>query len=333
MNGYIEEKKPNRNSGPWTRAFLRWFRHVRRLERQVERLEAENAQLRQDTIEWRAFYPPGHFYSPIPSKAEIEEAFRRRTFDREEYPGVHLDEVAQFALLQTFAEWATDLPFPRTRTPGWRYYLENDSYPTFDGVMLYSMLRHIQPRRSIEVGSGFSSAAMLDLNERAHDGRIEITFIDPEMERLKRLLRRDDRGRVRLLEQRVQDVPLAEFDRLESGDVLFIDSSHVAKIGSDVNRLYFDIIPRLKAGVYVHVHDVPDHFDYPRQWYDEGRAWNEVFLLRAFLMYNSAFEVVLFAPWIVNLNLPWVHQHLPRCARGGGGQIWLRRREASVRLD
>jgi cephalosporin hydroxylase len=189
------------------------------------------------------------------------------------------------------------------------------------------MLRHIQPRRIIEVGSGFSSAAMLDLNERAHGGSIEMTFIDPEMERLKRLLRGDDRGRVRLLEQRVQDVALAEFDRLEAGDVLFIDSSHVAKIGSDVNHLYFTVIPRLKTGVYVHVHDIPDHFDYPRPWYDEGRAWNEVFLLRAFLMYNRAFEVAFFAPWIVHLNLPWVRQHFPLCARGAGGQIWLRRVE------
>lgn len=327
MNGYIEEKKPHRNSGPLTRAFLRWFRHVRRLERRVERLEAENAQLRQDTLEWRAFYPPGHFYSPIPSRAEVEEAFQRKCFDREEYPGVRLDEAAQFALLQKFAGWSQDMPLPEKPTSGWRYHLENNSYPAGDGAILYSMLRHAQPRRIIEVGSGFSSAAMLDLNERDHGGHIEMTFIDPEMERLKRLLRRDDRGRVRLLEQRVQDVALAEFDRLEAGDVLFIDSSHVAKIGSDVNHLYFTVMPRLKPGVYVHIHDIPDHFDYPRQWYDEGRAWNEVFLLRAFLMYNRAFEVAFFAPWIVHLHLPWVRQHFPLCARGAGGQIWLRRLE------
>lgn len=326
MNGYIEEKKPNRDSGPLTRAFLRWFRYVRRLERRLARLESENAQLRQDTIEWRTFHPPGHFYSPIPSRAEIEDAFRRKQFGREEYPGIVLDEAAQFALLQEFAGWAADLPFPLERTPPWRYYLENDSYPAFDGLVLYSMLRHIAPRRIIEVGSGFSSAAMLDLNEHVFDGRMEITFIDPEMDRLKRLLRRDDRGKVRLVEQRVQDVPLAEFERLEAGDVLFIDSSHVAKVGSDVNRLYFDVLPRLPAGVYVHIHDIPDHFDYPRAWYDEGRAWNEVFLLRAFLIHNRAFEVVLFAPWIVHLHRPWASEHLPLSTRGAGGQIWLRRR-------
>lgn len=325
MNGYIEEKKQHRNSGPLTRTFLRWFRHVRRLERQVERLEADNAKLRQEAIEGRLPYPPGHFYSPIPSRAEIEDGFRRTCFDREEYPGVRLGEAEQFELLKKFAGWKDEIPLPLQPTPGWRYYLENDSYPTLDGVMLYSMLRHIRPRRIIEVGSGFSSAAMLDMNERIFDGRLELTFIDPDMGRLKRLLRRDDRGEVRLLEQRVQDLPLEEFDQLEPGDVLFIDSSHVAKIGSDVNHLYFKVIPRLKAGVYIHIHDIADHFEYPRQWYEEGRAWNEVFLLRAFLMYNDAFEVVLFAPWIVNLNLPWVHEHFPLCARGGGGQIWLRR--------
>lgn len=319
-----EAKKQNPNSGPLTRAFLRWFRHVRRLERRVTRLEAENAGLLAETTEWRRFHPPGHFYSPLPSREEVDEAFRREESGTS-FPGIELNEAAQFALLEKFAGWNSGMPFPEHASPGWRYHLDNPSYPTFDGVMLYSMLRHIQPRRIIEVGSGFSSAAMLDLNEHVFGGRIDLTFIDPDMNRLRPLLRSDDETRVRLIQKRVQDVPLAEFDRLESGDVLFIDSSHVAKIGSDVNRLYFEVLPRVKPGVFVHIHDIAANLDYPRQWYDEGRAWNESYLLRAFLMYNHTFEVVLFTQWIATLKIAWLHQHMPLCARGGGGQIWLRR--------
>lgn len=319
-----EAKKPNPNSGPLTRAFLRWFRHVRRLERQVVRLEAEIARLHAEAKRRYPFHPPGHFYSPIPSRDEVEAAFRRNESDFT-FGGIDLDEAKQVALLEQFASWQAEMPFPEHATAGWRYCLENASYPAFDGVILYSMLRHIRPRRVIEVGSGFSSAAMLDLNERLFGGTMQLTFIDPDMIRLRQLLRPEDEARVRLIERRVQDVPLEEFDRLDSGDVLFIDSSHVAKIGSDVNRLYFDVIPRLKPGVYIHIHDIAANLDYPRAWYEEGRAWNEAYVLRAFLMFNRAFEVVFFAQWIATRRIQWVAQHMPMLARGGGGQIWLRR--------
>ena len=288
------------------------------------RLEAEVARLHAASQRLYPFHPPGHFYSPLPSRDEVDEAFRRDAFGFS-FGGIELDEAKQFALLEQFPAWLPEMPFPEHAAPDSRYHLENPSYPAFDGIMLYSMLRHIRPRRIIEVGSGFSSAAMLDLNERIFAGSMQLTFIDPDMIRLRQLLRPEDEARVRLIERRVQDVALEEFDRLEAGDVLFIDSSHVAKIGSDVNRLYFDVIPRLKRGVYIHIHDIAANLEYPREWYEEGRAWNESYVLRAFLMYNRAFEVVLFTKWIATLCLPWLEQHMPACARGGGGQIWLRR--------
>jgi hypothetical protein len=145
------------------------------------------------------------------------------------------------------------------------------------------------------------------------------------MTRLRPLLRADDQTRVVLIERRVQEVPLETFAALEAGDVLFIDSSHVSKIGSDVNRLFFDILPVLRPGVHVHIHDVAGNFEYPREWYEEGRAWNEQYLLRAFLMYNRAFRIVLFTGWLFNTRHEFFRERMPLCARGGGGQIWLRK--------
>jgi predicted O-methyltransferase YrrM len=191
--------------------------------------------------------------------------------------------------------------------------------------MLYGMLREAQPARIIEVGSGFSSAAMLDLNDHVFNGRIQFTFIDPDMGRLKPLLREGDGARVTLIERRVQEVPVATFSQLGENDVLFIDSSHVSKFGSDVNRLFFDVLPVLAPGVLIHIHDIAGNLEYPRDWLEDGRAWNEQYLLRAFLMHNRAYRIELFSSWLSNQRHEWLKEKMPMCARGGGGQLWLRK--------
>ena len=81
----------------------------------------------------------------------------------------------------------------------------------------------------------------------------------------------------------------------------------------------------LKPGVHVHIHDIAGNLEYPQDWLEGGRAWNEQYLLRAFLMFNSALKVVLFTSWLANVRRPFLQERMPLCARGGGGQIWLRR--------
>ncbi|MES2697087.1 MAG: class I SAM-dependent methyltransferase [Verrucomicrobiota bacterium] len=303
---------------------LRLLPFCRRLQKENDKLRAENATLRANQSAWAKFHPPGHFYSPLPSSEEVAEAFARGGFGPP-FPGVDLNEAGQFARLERFREFYRDQPFPETATKDRRFYLDNPSYGHYDAIMLYCMLRESRPRRVIEVGSGFSSAAMLDMNEHAFGGSIAFTFIDPDMARLRPLLRPQDEKRATLIEKRVQDVPLETFAALGEGDVLFIDSSHVSKIGSDVNRLYFDVLPALAPGVVIHIHDVAGNLEYPKEWYAEGRAWNEQYLLRALLMYNSAFRIELFTGWLFNTRHEWFREHMPLCARGGGGQIWLRK--------
>ncbi len=320
---------------------LRKFRLVRKLEARVRELEGDKADLRRDVGELetanarltaeaveRGFaFPPGHFYSPLTSRAEVAEVFARGGFGPP-FSGVDLNEAAQVELLGKLAEFYPGQPFPEQPVAGRRYHLDNPSYGCFDGIMLYLMLHHTGARRVIEVGSGFSSAAMLDLNEFTFDGRLALTFIDPDMSRLRKLLKPGDHARVTLIERKVQEVPLEIFATLEDGDVLFIDSSHVSKLGSDVNRLFFDVLPALRPGVHVHIHDVTGNFEYPPEWFAEGRAWNELYLLRAFLMYNRAFRVELFTGWLFNWHHAILRERMPLCARGGGGQIWLRKAAA-----
>ena len=305
-------------------SLLRLLPPYRRAARENERLRRELAELRAGQADWARFFPPGHFYSPLPSREETAEAFARGGFGPP-FPGIELNEAGQLERLERFAGWYAEQPFPESPAPGRRFHLANPSYGHFDAIMLYAMLREARPRRIIEVGSGFSSAAMLDLNDRVLGGSVEFTFIDPDMRRLRPLLRDGDAGRVTLIERRVQEVPLEAFAALGAGDVLFIDSSHVSKIGSDVNRLYFDVLPALAPGVLIHIHDVAGNLEYPREWLDEGRAWNEQYLLRAFLMHNAAYRVELFTGWLFNTRHAWFRERMPLCARGGGGQLWLRK--------
>jgi predicted O-methyltransferase YrrM len=303
---------------------LRLFPSFRKLEAERKQLKAELDRRKAAEEGALRFFPAGHFYSPLPSREEIADAFSRGGFGPP-FAAIDLNEEGQFARLERFAAWYPEQPFPEQPTPGWRFHLDNPSYGHYDAIMLYAMIREARPQRIIEVGSGFSSAAMLDLNERRYGGAMHLTFIDPDMSRLRKLLREDDHRRVTLIEKRVQEVPLETFASLAENDLLFIDSSHVSKIGSDVNRLYFDVLPVLAPGVLIHIHDVAGNLEYPRDWFEEGRAWNEQYLLRAFLMNNRDYRIELFTAWLWNMKNQLIRERMPMCARGGGGQMWLRK--------
>ena len=139
---------------------------------------------------------------------------------------------------------------------------------------------------------------MLDTIDGFSSQRPEVTFVEPYPNRLLRLLRDGDQQQVRLIDKKVQDVPLEVFLSLESGDLLFIDSSHVVKCGSDLHFIFFEILPRLKPGVFVHFHDVFFPFDYPSEWLIKGQYWNENYFLRAFLSYNTEWSIRLFNSYV-----------------------------------
>src|SRR5207253_2690994 len=155
--------------------------------------------------------------------------------------------------------------------PGRRFHFSQDWYMEADSITLYSMLRLFRPRHIVEVGSGFSSALMLDVDERFFEKQTRLTFIEPYPDRLYSLLTASDRMHARILRQPVQNT-LNVFSEMEAGDFLFIDSSHVSKIDSDVNFIFFEILPRLPVGTFVHFHDIFWPFEYPADWIAQGAA-------------------------------------------------------------
>jgi predicted O-methyltransferase YrrM len=282
-------------------------------------------------LRWRIVrIPNGHYYSPVPS-LKVLERDAPRIFDRSRrpLPGVEVHEAEQLALLPQFAPFYAEQPFTDAPQADLRYFFDNYWYGRADALFLYAMLRLFRPQRIIEVGSGFSSAVMLDTNERFLDSRLRLTFIEPDSTRLRQLLKAQDAHAVTILEQPIQHVDPRLVETLEAHDILFIDSSHVSKAGSDVNHILFELLPRLQPGVLVHFHDVLYPFEYPQEWFELRIAWNEMYLLRAFLQYNTQFVIRFWNDFMMRFHAAALRQWMPLCvdppAFGIGGSLWLQK--------
>ena len=233
-------------------------------------------------------FPPGHYYSPVVDPSALGKRTRDLLVARTgRVSEIHLNLPDQKALFQELSRYFELVPFSACRSGGHRYYYDNPFFSYGDAIVLFAMINHLKPRRIIEIGSGFSSACILDTIESCKIPNVRVSLIDPDMSRIETLLRPEDRSTVEILPCPVQELPLSIFDELAAGDILFIDSSHVAKTGSDVLFEIFEILPRLSGNVMIHFHDCFFPFEYPVEWVlGENRSWNELYLLRAFLMYT-----------------------------------------------
>jgi len=261
------------------------------------------------------FVPPGHFYSPVPDPTAIGQRIDGLLDARRPMAGLDTHDDVQFALgrklLAFLAHFDPPLEQKRSRA---RYWSQNPFYPFGDAALLALLVHELAPRRAVEIGCGFSSAALLDARDRehAHGGKDVLThvrFVEPYPDRLLDLL--DERDRASLVRvptaphssatahaaaltldaRPLEEADLTWIESLGRGDLLIVDSSHVLKTGSDVFLLFDRILPALARGVWIHVHDVAWPFEYPRPWLLEGRAWNEAYALKLFLQYNAAFAL------------------------------------------
>lgn len=295
-----------------------------RLTADRDQERARRRKLQGQLATYKRGYPPGHYHSPIPDLDDVR-AREHQIFDRSqpEVPGVDLRAADQLALLPEFARLYAEQPFADEPADGLRYGFANAYFGYGDGLALYGMLRHLQPKRLVEVGSGWSSALALDVNDRFLDGAMQCTFLEPYPARLHELLRPADKDRARIVEQPLHAVADEVFADLEAGDLLFIDSTHVSRVGSDVNRLFLEIVPALPPGVHVHVHDIFWPFEYPEAWVYEGRAWNESYLLRALLIGNDRLRVTWFNDYLGRFHSDAVAEAMPLWRRNPGGSIYL----------
>jgi hypothetical protein len=178
--------------------------------------------------------------------------------------GVDLNDQVQLDLLyDVFTRYRSECDFPVHENAPHEYYVRNGAFGFLSAAVLHCMIRHLAPRTIIEVGSGSSTLAAA------------------------RAMRMSGR------ETKLIAVEPYPNDVLRAGDILFIDSSHVVRIGGDVNFLYLEVLPRLREGVSVHIHDIFFPKNYPVEWVMRNqRFWTEQYLLQAFLTYNTQFEVL-----------------------------------------
>ena len=269
-------------------------------------------------------YAPGGYYSPIPSIEEIK-AYNFDSPLPKNLPGIDLNSREQMELLNSFETFYKELPFFDEKSEGLRYYYKNGFYSYSDAIFLYCMIRHLKPKKIIEVGSGFSSSVTLDTNEKFMGNSINCIFIEPYPERLESLLTNEDKGNVKIHKKRLQEIPLEVFKELRENDILFVDSTHVTKFDSDVNYIIHKTLPVLAQGVHIHFHDIFYPFEYPREWLLQGRAWNEQYILRAFLEFNKDFKIVMFNTYLESMYEAEIKSHFSLLYKNKGGSIWLKK--------
>ena len=271
-----------------------------------------------------------HFYSPIPNLPELE---RRNIWDKKSaLTGIDFQVEKQVDLLRKLgAKYGDECNWPPSPTSNpLDFYTENNSFSFGCAASLHTIIRKYRPARIIEIGSGNSSkiiSAALARNA-TESTPAAYTIIDPYPADLIKTLPSISR----VIEKKVEVTDIRGFDELDQNDLLFIDSAHTVRTGSDVNFLYLDILPRLAPGVIVHIHDINLPYEYPKVYFTNPAFrvfWTEAYLLQAFLSLNPNFEIMLAMHYLTHDH--WdeyckTFQHLdPNVHKATSGSFWIRR--------
>jgi hypothetical protein len=270
---------------------------------------------------------PRSYYSPIPELGVLPADHFARPLPM---PGLRWDVGAQLALLEgDLAPHVRAFPFPREPSPDGGFHLDNGNYESVDAELLWAFTRHLRPRRVVELGSGWSTLVIAGaLEANARDGH-PATFVayDPYP---RPIVSPRPAGLHALEAIGAADVPLERFTELEAGDILFVDTTHTVKAGSDVNRIVLEVLPQLAPGVAVHIHDIFLPYEYPEEWLREQQwYWAEQYLLQAFLAFNDRFEVLLGANALARAHAARVGAVVPSFSPDVvPGALWLRRTAA-----
>lgn len=266
-----------------------------------------------------------HYYSEVPDLDALPAGIWTA---RSALSGVRFDiEGGLRFVREQLADLITEFTAPMTSTgdPG-DYYFQNTFYEGLDAETLYAMVRRSRPRRVLELGSGMSTLVIAAARRRnGLDGtRHDVYDPFPRPELLPALTAACHLHRVS-----ATAVPLSEFSALEAGDVLFVDTTHTVKIGSDVNRVILDVLPTLSPGVLVHLHDIYLPYEYPREFFtDLGFSWAEQYLLQAFLAFNPEYEILFGNAALAHEHGPEIRELMPSAAGSDRpSAFWIRRRE------
>jgi hypothetical protein len=276
-----------------------------------------------DAEAFGAHFMPVHFYSIVPNLRELSPTVFKRRFDQVE--NLRLDRKSHIAWIDRLSKFSDELSaVPADQAGEHPHFFWNNTalWPT-DAITYYAFLRELKPKRIIEIGSGNSTMLAAMAVEKNGFGLIKC--IEPYPSPALRQLTQS--GRISLEEMRVQDCPLSVFEELSDGDVLFIDSTHICNVGSDVTYEILSVLPAVAKGVYIHIHDIFHPHEYPEHWIrDRKFFWNEQYLVLAFLAYNPSFRIEVSVSYIgdelADVFMDAFSSSHPKCAVGGSS-LWI----------
>ena len=302
--------------------FIEYFNNLDSMQKKLDNIEKNKEEDIKKYLYDKGYnriVPIGHYESPYPPQDELNDGFKKienNTSFMYNINAINMNDDVQLEFYNKIRKFFDKFDFPKEKNDKYRYYYNNGWYGINCASFLYSIINYIKPNNIIEIGSGFSTALMLDINNNIFNNEINILSIEPRPDRLKSLLFETDN--ISIIEKNQQDVDLEVFSKLEENDLLFIDSSHVCRPFGDINRQFFDILPNLNKGVIIHIHDIPYPFEYPSIWIDkERRAYTEAYMLRSFLQYNDNFEILCFPDYLC--------KKYPEIVKYRSGSIYLRK--------
>lgn len=255
-----------------------------------------------------------HYYLPIPDQDDLQD---QSLHQPSELVGVDLNGLAAADFTRNVLpvynrEFRAQFPLQSTGDPR-DFHLINGGFMAGDAHAYYAFIRHGKPRQIIEIGGGNSTllAAAACRKNQSEGNSCRLTVVEPYP---SDLMRAGLPGVDEIIPQKLQHVELARFTQLKSGDILFIDSSHVLRPGGDVQREYCEILPRLAPGVIVHIHDISLPKPYFPFYFQNHLYWNEQYLLQAFLTFNSRFEVLWPGTYLLHRYPEMMHEIFPEIA-------------------
>jgi hypothetical protein len=274
-----------------------------------------------------------HFYSPIPDIKDLED---RKVWEKKsELPGIDFRPEKQLALLEQLGqEFGSECEWPLTATPiPAQFYLKNNSFSYGCASALHTIIRHFKPQHFIEIGSGHSSkiiSTALKLNKNDNPTHIsDYLVIDPyPNETVSTQLTTI----TRIVKEKVECVDPKLFEVLGENDILFVDSGHTVRTGSDVNFIILEVLPRLRPGVIIHFHDINLPYEYPKVYFTNPQFrmfWTEAYLLQAFLNFNQNFEILLAMNYLQTDHMNDFRAAFPHFNLednwANSGSFWIRR--------
>ena len=259
-----------------------------------------------------------HYYNP--------QFVYSKNFDANKIRNLHLNfnldkQLAELAQLK----FSNELKFKKEGHPHQGdYYLNNPAYGPGDADLYYLMVRNLQPKKIIEIGSGFSTMVGLMAIEKNNKSGISTSITCIEPYEIKWL---DTTKNIELIRKKVEDIPVEFFKQLQENDLLFIDSSHIIRPENDVLFEYLEILPALNKGVIIHIHDIFSPRHYRADWLQKDlRLWNEQYLLEAFLYYNDSFEIIYSLNYLKTNHFRATQQTLTNLSvQDQPASIWLRK--------